>query len=131
MGGAQDNGSWKIRSGTTWDKGTGHRIFTYVVDGGDGGYTAIDFTTPSRYYTSNTGTTITRHDSRGNSPILSSGQIGGSFLVLPAKLFKGAGSFINPFIMDPSNSKVLYTCNEKVWTTNDATASSVQWTSIG
>jgi hypothetical protein len=108
--GAQDNGAWLYVSGTDWN----------MVTGGDGGYAAVDPTNPARTYTSYVYTTIYREDSSGTATILSSGQLTG-----------GSGIFINPYMLDPNNNKVMYTTNEYLYKTADCTASTVTWTSIG
>lgn len=104
---------------------------TMAVTGGDGGFTAIDYNDPTRYYTSYTSTSINRVTAGGTVAILSSGQIGGYMRLGVFIEISGEGSFINPFIMDPRNATILYTCAESVWRSSNAAVSPVTWTEIG
>lgn len=99
VGGAQDNGSWKFSS--SWSN----------IYGGDGGYSWVDKTDSTRSYASYVYTYIYRCTSGSCANILSQGQLDGN------------GDFINPYIMDPNNSKQLFTCTVSLWKTTDATIS--------
>ena len=65
---------------------------------------------PSRCYVSYIYTSIIRCEADGCIEILKSGDL------------EGKGAFINPYVMDTVDSKVLYTCTTNVYKTMDATA---------
>lgn len=52
-------------------------------------------------------------------------------MTVTTHFYSGTGSFINPYIMDPTNPAIIYTCNDIVWKTSNARAASVTWTSLG
>lgn len=86
VGGAQDNGSWKYLSGAAWTKGMypyNHSLMI-GVGGGDGGFTAVDYSAPIRFYSSYVYTNIYRHDTGNdnNVPILADGDLQGGILVV-------------------------------------------------
>lgn len=109
FGGAQDNGT--IR-GT--DR-AGSNAWTEIF-GGDGGYVAVDRTDPHRVYVETTRLSIRKSLDGGTTYFPATAGInesGGNFL------------FINPFIMDPTNSQRLWTGGRFLWRTSDGATS---WT---
>jgi len=115
VGGCQDNGSWKFSSGTEW----------ITINGGDGGYTAVDQHDNTYFYSSTPETNIYRatfSDPTNSDQILANNLAGGT------------GMFINPFVMDAVSDKILYTATDYLYMTNDATVSpgsDVEWNNLG
>jgi photosystem II stability/assembly factor-like uncharacterized protein len=111
IGGTQDNGTLKTNSTSV-----GTQIF-----GGDGGYTAIDFTTPTTYYTEYVYLSIRKSTSSGTAGTWSRVLNG-----IPTGSTASDGTtdrcaFIAPYVMDPSNSQVLIAGTFKIYrTTNGA-----------
>jgi len=103
LGGTQDNGSPGTDSATTSSGWT-------TVNGGDGGYNAIDSATPSQWYTANEFVNIYRCTSGINctsgsfSLTVASGEVGGD-----------SGPFYTPYILDPQNSSSLLVGTCRVW----------------
>lgn len=109
FGGTQDNGT--LRGSDT--SGTGGWS---EIQGGDGGYVAIDPTNPNTIYAEFTRLSITKSlDGGGTFDFVTSGITESSFNFL----------FINPFIMDPSIPERLWTGGSSMWRTNDSAGS---WT---
>lgn len=117
-GGTQDNGTLKTAS-------AGSSLWQ-VVFGGDGGFTAVDFTTPTTVYTEYVYLSFQKSINSGlNWTRMMTGipTAGGS----QADGTSDRCSFIAPFEMDPSNSQVLVAGTYRVYrTTNGATS----WTPI-
>src|SRR5262249_17993911 len=114
MGGTQDNGTLRTTGAPVWDE----------VVGGDGGYTAIDFVTPSTAYA----------ETQWGSPAFSgprrSDNVGvtGFSLKTTGINLNDPGQFVAPLVMSPSNSQTLYFGTNKVYlTTNRADT----WTPSG
>ncbi len=103
FGGTQDNGELKYYGlGTNWS----------IVEGGDGGYSAVDQSNPLIAYEEYIFLEIekTTDGSQFNDAING---------LIDAK--SGASLFIAPFDMNPENSSVLIAGSDKVWmTTNSA-----------
>ncbi|HET9532455.1 MAG TPA: hypothetical protein VFQ92_19005 [Blastocatellia bacterium] len=107
FGGAQDNGTLR----GTDDKGIGG---WNEIQGGDGGYVAIDATNPTTIYAEFTRLSIRRSSDGGRNFVGATSGINESsanFL------------FINPFIMDPSIPQRLWTGGRSMWRTSDEAAS--------
>ncbi len=103
LGGTQDNGSPGTATATTspqWN----------TVNGGDGGYNAINFWTPTQWYTSNTYVNIyacaNGADCTTNNFSLTVGseEVGGD-----------TGAFFTPFILDPQNANEMLVGTCRVW----------------
>ncbi len=97
LGGLQDNGVVEYEGSPTWDK----------VDGGDGGWCAIDPTDPKVLYDEYVYLSLKKSVN------------GGGFSPINAGLPSDAGSanFIAPFAISPSNHNILYAGNKNVWKT--------------
>jgi hypothetical protein len=108
LGGTQDNGtlSGSDDSGARWSE----------VFGGDGGYVAVDPTSPDTVYVETTRLSIRRSVNGGQTF-----QGSTSGINEPSNNFM----FINPFYMDPSIPQRLWTGGRIMWRTNDA---GVSWT---
>ncbi|MCX5691757.1 MAG: hypothetical protein NTV94_18520 [Planctomycetota bacterium] len=103
MVGLQDNGSLR-RSGNT-------TIWTWVT-GGDGGWTQIDPTNPSRIFT----------ESQGTGNLYRSTNGGISFSGLSTGI-TGNNCFLPPYLIDPSNPSRIYYATERLWlSTNGGTS---------
>ncbi|MCI0339507.1 MAG: hypothetical protein L0226_18190 [Acidobacteria bacterium] len=103
LGGTQDNGT--NRGTDTGGSGGWTSVF-----GGDGGYVAIDHTNPNTIFVETTGISIRRSTN------------GGASFATVVSGINDTGMFINPFIMDPSESRRLWTGGQFIWrTTNSAT----------
>lgn len=99
LGGTQDNGIQRYEGLPAW-RG---------VDGGDGGFTAIDPQKPTRMYHQYTYTEIFRSDDAGITWQLKNNGITG-----------GAG-FYAPFAFDPGNPDICYFGGRELWrSTNNA-----------
>ena len=109
IGGTQDNGTLTYSGSLTWSD----------VECGDGGYTAIDFNTPSTMYTACQGIDIFKSTSNGTFGSWSSVNNG---INLGDRV-----DFIPPLVMDPSNSQILYFATNRVYQTTDGASS---WTAI-
>ena len=103
LGGTQDNGSpatGSVLGSTEWT----------TVNGGDGGYNAINLASPTQWYTSNpyvniyscTGGIDCTTDSF--SLTVSSAEVGGDY-----------GAFYTPYILDPQNSTEMLVGTCRVW----------------
>ncbi len=104
FGGTQDNGTLRGTTGSTsWTE----------IYGGDGGYVAVD-----------SGNTNILFQETTNLSIRKSTNGGTSFSSSISGITEASGNFqfINPFIMDPNNSQILWTGGYTLWrTTNQAT----------
>ncbi len=110
FGGTQDNGTERYTGNLAWDN----------VTCGDGGWTAIDFMTPSTIYA-----TCQQIDIRKSTT-------GGAFGSWVQGMTSGINSkdrvsFIPPLVMDPSNSQSLYFGTFVVYQSRDGANS---WTAI-
>jgi photosystem II stability/assembly factor-like uncharacterized protein len=109
FGGTQDNGTQRYSGSLPW----------LQVTCGDGGWTAIDFNTPSTVYATCQEIDIMKSTSNGDSGSWFSAQ-NGIDIADPRQ-------FIPPFVLDPSNSQRLYFGTVRVYQTNDGASS---WTAI-
>ena len=106
LGGSQDNGSLQYSGGDSWKQ----------IYGGDGAFTAIDFTNPANvWYVSGSYLDIQKTTNGGSS-------------VFPAKTgLTDAGTsacaFIAPYAMCPGNASVLVAGSDNVWRTNNGASS--------
>ncbi|GAA4293135.1 hypothetical protein GCM10023086_03710 [Streptomyces venetus] len=99
LGGTQDNGTQRYEGLPAWR----------VVDGGDGGFTAIDPQTPTRMYHQYIYTTFYRSDDAGMS-----------WMPKNEGIDSGAG-FYAPFAFDPGNPNICYFGGTELWrSTNNA-----------
>ncbi len=105
IGGAQDNGSSRVRSTATPDDW--EEIF-----GGDGGYTAIDPTDADVMYV----------EIQGFPTIEKSIDGGETFTPAVNGITDTDGLFITPFAMDPNDPDVLWTGGQRPWRTTDGAA---------
>jgi hypothetical protein len=88
LGGTQDNGTNLYTGSTVWAQ----------VFGGDGGFTDIDFSTPTTFYTENFDVSPQRSTDSGST-----------WTSISAGVNESASSlFYTPFVMSPSNSHTLY-----------------------
>jgi photosystem II stability/assembly factor-like uncharacterized protein len=115
IGGTQDNGTHRYSGDPAWE----------ISDGGDGGFTAIDPSTPTRMYHEYTGTTFYRSDSAG-AP--------GTWALKNSGITPGASQFYAPFTLDPSNPDVCYFGGSQLWRSPAAAPGSVghaeSWSAI-
>jgi photosystem II stability/assembly factor-like uncharacterized protein len=105
-GGTQDNSTERYSGNSAWD----------AVVCGDGGQTAIDFTTPSTVYAACTQTTIQKSTDGGET-----------WTIANRGIAPGAVAFIAPLVMDPSNSSRLYFGTDVV---NQTTNGAQTWTAV-
>jgi hypothetical protein len=115
FGGAQDNSIQKYAGSLTW---------TEVGLCGDGGYTAIDFTTPATVYetgASKTGRLIClqKSTSSGNPGTFADASTGINI--------NDSMSFIPPLVIDPSHSSTLYVGTNRIYQTTNGAGT---WTAI-
>lgn len=103
FGGTQDNGTLL---GTD---GTGVNAWK-MINGGDGGYAAVDQFNPNILFASYTGFSFRKSTDGGNS-------FGSATLGL-----SDDGQFITPFAMDPSDSQRLWTGGAYLWRTTSSAA---------
>ena len=99
MGGSQDNGTFIYNGSGVWNS----------INGGDGGYTAINYKTPSVVYSATPNGGIWRNDPTDPH---------GKF-IKPPLLASERTAFISPFVMDPVDPKVLYFGSNRFWGTPD------------
>ena len=95
IGGTQDNGTQRFTGNPAWQ----------FVDGGDGGFTAIDASNPFRMYHEYVRQHFYRSDSHGAA---------GTWAYKPAGN-PGSVEFYAPFVLDPSNSNVCYFGADELW----------------
>lgn len=107
IGGTQDNGTQRALGSPAWN----------LVDGGDGGFTAIDQSNPMRMYHEYIRSIFYRSDSAGAS---------GSWVQKGASI-TGASEFYAPFLLDPSNQNVCYFGGASLWRSPD---NADTWTAI-
>lgn len=101
FGGTQDNGTVL---GT--DQGGSNQWAT--IQGGDGGFVAVDPTNPNNLYAEFTGLSITKSVDGGHN------FVDGTFGIVDFNFL-----FIAPFVMDATNPKRLWTGGAYLWTTKD------------
>ncbi len=106
VGGAQDNGSSRVRSDATPDDWK-------LIYGGDGGYVAIDPTNSQRMFI----------EIQFFPTILVSLDGGETFDPAINGITDTDGLFITPFAMDPSNPDILWTGGQRPWRTTNGAAS--------
>ena len=99
IGGTQDNGTHRYTGSPAWD----------FVDGGDGGFTAIDPDTPRRMYHEYVRSIFYRSDSNG-AP--------GTW-VYKSSAITGSSQFYAPFELDPSNPSTCYFGGDELWRSAD------------
>ncbi len=103
LGGTQNNGSAGTDSAASTSQWT-------TVNGGDGGYNAIDPATPAQWYTANEYVNIYKCTSGADcttnnfSLTVGSGEVGGD-----------TGVFYTPYILDPQNSAEMLVGTCRVW----------------
>jgi uncharacterized protein (TIGR03437 family) len=107
LGGAQDNG---VSRGTD---AAGPNSWTQI-QGGDGGYVAVDPNNTNILYVG-----------IQNGTFLKSVNGGASFSPSSTGISENRFLFIAPFVMDPTNSQRLYTGGSKLWRTSNGAAN---WT---
>jgi hypothetical protein len=104
MGGTQDNAT--VRG----SDGSGLNGWTTPAFTGDGGYVAIDPTNPNTFYFAGTNLSISKTSDAGysqNSAVKGITESGDNFL------------WVAPLVMDPANSKRLYTGGRTLWRSVD------------
>lgn len=106
LGGAQDNGTLSYSGGAMWEQ----------VVGGDGGFTAIDWTDPD-------GTLYASFQRLNIRKSTTGGQSWSSAITGLTDADTSTAPFIAPYTMCPSNPGVLVAGTDNVWRTNDAAAS--------
>jgi hypothetical protein len=114
--GTQDNGTARSATIPNWS----------IVLGGDGGGTAIDYTTPTTMYTEYVYCAIQKSTNSGSTWVRSINGIptsGGS----SSNGTSDRCLFIGPLVMDPSNPAILVTGTFRLWRTTNSAGS---WTSI-
>lgn len=95
IGGTQDNGTHRYTGSPAW----------VLSAGGDGGFTAINPSLPTRMYHEYVSTTFYRSDSSGDS---------GSW-VLKNSGISGIAEFYAPFMLDPTTPAVCYFGADELW----------------
>jgi hypothetical protein len=107
IGGAQDNGTLKIAASPTWNE----------INGGDGGYCAIDPGNPSIMYYEYTQLSLRKSTNGGATSVSAiSGITESSFNF----------QFITPFAMDPASALRLWIGGRQAWRSTDGAGT---WTS--
>jgi hypothetical protein len=99
LGGTQDNGTHRALGHTAW----------WLAREGDGGFVAIDPTTPTRMYSEYIGSTFYRSDSAGAPGTWDEKHAG----------ITGGSEFYAPFTLDPSDSNVCYFGGNQLWRSAD------------
>ncbi len=103
FGGTQDNGTNRgTTASTSWSE----------VYGGDGGYVAVDPAATTTLFFEYTNLSLRKSTDGGTSSNLAISGITEA---------SGNFQFINPYIMDPNNSQILWTGGYTLWRTNDQT----------
>ncbi|MGH9936172.1 MAG: hypothetical protein ACREAM_08000, partial [Blastocatellia bacterium] len=105
FGGTQDNGTLLGTDGGSvngWNE----------IHGGDGGYSAADFTNPNTLYAANIGISFVKSTDGGATFGDATAGIRGS----------DGGLFITPFVMDPSDPRRLWTGGDFIWRTDNGAA---------
>jgi uncharacterized protein (TIGR03437 family) len=110
FGGTQDNGTLL---GTDATGLNGWRM----INGGDGGYVAVDPTNTTTLYSEFTGLSIQKSTDGGKT-----------FGFAVNGIDFDPGTFISPYVMDPSDPQRLYAGGYNVWRTTNGAAS---WQSVG
>ena len=105
FGGAQDNGTLLGTDGGSVNGWT-------EIHGGDGGYSAVDFTNPNTLYAANIGISFVKSTDSGATFSDATAGIRGS----------DGGLFITPFVMDPSDPRRLWTGGDFIWRTDNGAA---------
>ena len=100
IGGTQDNGTHRFTGSPVWE----------FVDGGDGGFTAIDPGTPTRMYHEYIYSTFYRSDAAG-APGTWAPRVAG---------IGGTSDFYAPFALDPSDPSACYFGGSELWRSPDA-----------
>jgi len=105
LGGTQDNGTLRFTGSSVWQE---------ISLGGDGGYTAIDFVSPSTIY----------HEFQWDKTSFSgprrSDDGGASFAQKNSGIdISDDAAFVPPYVMDPSNSQTLYFGTFKLYKTTN------------
>jgi photosystem II stability/assembly factor-like uncharacterized protein len=110
FGGTQDNGTLRgsNANGQNWD----------MINGGDGGYVAVNRTSTNTIYAENTGKSLQRSTNGG-----------GSWTYIGGGVTEGSGNFlfIHPFAMDPTNSDRMWYGGAFAWRSNNGGTS---WTRV-
>jgi len=99
IGGTQDNGTHRFLGSPAWE----------FVDGGDGGWTAIDASNPSRMYHEYIRHHFYRSDTGGGL---------GSWMYKPvatATSSPTSSQFYAPFVLDPTDQNVCYFGGDQLW----------------
>jgi len=109
FGGTQDNGVQRYSGVLPW----------FQVECGDGGWTAIDFNTPSIVYATCEQIRILKSTSNGDFGSWGPAQTGINT--------SDRVQFIPPFVMDPANPQILYFGTFRVYQTSSGASS---WTAI-
>ncbi len=110
FGGTQDNGTilGNASGGQEWG----------TINGGDGGYVAVDRLNTNTLYSENTGKSLQRSINGGASWAQISGGVGEA---------DGNFQFIHPFAMDPTNSQRLWYGGAFAWRSNNR---GTNWTRV-
>ena len=95
IGGTQDNGTHRYTGSPAWQ----------ISDGGDGGFTAIDQTTPTRMYHEYVSTVFYRSDSSGTPGTWNPKNSG----------ITGGSEFYASFVLDPSDQNTCYFGGAQLW----------------
>jgi len=105
LGGTQDNGTLRFTGSSVWDE----------ILGGDGGFTAIDFATPTTIYaetqwTQGSASSGPRRSDNGGPPFTTKNS---------GINVSDDAAFIPPYVMDPSNSQTLYFGTNRLYKTTN------------
>jgi hypothetical protein len=114
-GGSQDNGTERFNDNLVWNR----------LLGGDGGFVAVDFNTPTTIYQASP-----RGDLGAGIVLQRSTNSGGTWTDITPGGSTG-GLFYIPYVMDPVNSTRLLYGDVQVFETTNSTASPPTWTAIG
>lgn len=105
LAGAQDNGTSKYTGTSTWTH----------VNGGDGSFTAIDFTNPANVWYVSSQSLVIRKTTNGSSFASATSGLSDAGM--------GSAAFIAPYVMCPNNASLLIAGSDNVWRTTNAAGS--------
>ncbi len=103
LGGTQDNGSPATTTATSSSQWT-------TANGGDGGFNAINPTTPTQWFSANTDVSIQVCNS---APSCTSGTF--NLVVTNSTVGGDGGPFYTPYILDPQNSGEMLVGTCRIW----------------
>ena len=120
IGGTQDNGTERYLLGADTESWT-------IMEGGDGGFCAVD-STDNTLYGEYIHLAIYRSTDGGNSVSRITNGISDAWK--PPVGVSGNANFIAPFILDPNNPRTMLAGGRNLWRCTDVKAATPTWSSI-